>query len=178
MNILDALKKRHATQVHRGNEVICEKKQLNVDVRPELIQELRKLAAEFAVPQYAVTAQLLEIGAFYIEKALSSNRKKELMRKHLIDKHMLSIGYDDPEELLRLGEGNYASEFVSLSKSIVREASLFRRSIIEAKRTRNIDEVEMAEKRLLNSALMFADWISKHPIDEEPDDEEPNEEDV
>ena len=172
MNILDALKKRHEKQIQQENGTTSEKKQLNVWISQGIIDNLKRLAAEFAVPQYAVTAHVLETGTFYIKKTLNSDKKKKFLREHLIDMHLLNNGYDDPEELLRIGEGHYASEFVSLANSIVRDASLFRRFIIETKRTRNIDGVEMAEKRLLNSALIFADWITKHPMDEEPDEED------
>jgi len=170
MNIFEALKKRHENQIEQERETINEKKQLNVWVSPEIIEKLKRLAAEFAVPQYAVTAQVLETGTFYMEKALNNNKKKEFLRQHLIDKHILSSGSNDPEELLRIGEGHYASEFISLSNSIVRNAGLFNRSVSEAERTRNLDNAKMAEERLLNSALIFAHWLWKHPIDEETDE--------
>jgi len=172
MNIFEALKKRHENQIEQERETINEKKQLNVWVSPEIIENLKRLAAEFAVPQYAVTAQVLETGTFYIEKALNNNKKKELLRQHLIDKHILGSGDNDPEELLRIGEGHYASEFILLSNSIVRNAGLFNRTVIEAKSTRNLDNVNMAEERLRNSALIFAKWVWNHPIDEETDEEE------
>lgn len=172
MNILDVLKMRHEKQINQEQETINKKKQLNVYVSPEIIEKLKKLAAEFAVPQYAVTAHVLETGHFYVEKTLNNNKKKEFLRKHLIDKHILSSGYNDPEELLRIGEGHYASEFISLSNSIVRNAGLFNRSVIEAKRTGNLDNAKMAEERLLNSALIFANWLWNHPIDEETDEED------
>jgi hypothetical protein len=115
---------------------------------------------------------VLETGQFYIAKTLNNNKKKEFLREHLINKHLLDSGYNDPEELLRIGEGHYASEFISLSKSIVRNASLFNRSVIEAKRTGSLDNAKMAEKRLLNSALIFANWLWNHPIDGETDEED------
>ena len=49
---------------------------------------------------------------------------------------------------------------------------MFNRSVSEAKRTRNLDNVNMAEEHLLNSALIFANWLWKHPIDEETDEED------
>jgi hypothetical protein len=124
------------------------------------------------VPQYAVTRHVLETGIFYIEKVLNNKKKKEFLREHLIEKHMLSTGYNDPEELLRIGEGHYAFEFISLSNAIVRNAGLFNRSVIEAKRKGNLDSAKMAEERLLSSALIFADWLRNHPIDEEATEED------
>ena len=90
---------------------------------------------------------------------------------HIIDMHMLDSGYDDPEELLRIGEGRYASEMISLAKDVVRNLRILERVWADVKRTGSLGNVEKARKKLLRSALILADWLSTHPL-EEPDSEE------
>jgi hypothetical protein len=92
------------------------------------------------------------------------------LREHLIDKHMLDSGYDDPEELLRIGKGRCASELISMAKDVSRDRIVLGRVFTDAKRTGNFDNVEKAKNKLLMSALFLADWLSSHPLDEEHED--------
>ena len=171
MNILDALKKKHEKQMRQKLQTIGKRKQLNMTISPKIIQKVKKLAAEFAVPRYAIAEHLLETGHFYVSSILKNRKKREILREHLIDMHMLDSGYDDPEELIRIGEGRYASEMISLAKDIVRDLRLLERVWADAKRTGSLGNVEKARKSLLRSALILADWLSTHPL-EETDSEE------
>jgi len=171
MNILDALKKKHEKQMRQKLQTIDKRKQLNMTISPKIIQKVKKLAAEFAVPRYAIAEHLLETGHFYVSSILKNRKKREMLREHLIDMHMLDSGYDDPEELIRIGEGRYASEMISLAKDIVRDLRVLGRVWADAKRTGSLGDVEKARKKLLQSALILADWLSTHPL-EEPDSEE------
>ena len=171
MNILNALRKKHEKQRNQQLHSFGEKKQLNTTVNTKIIQKVRKLAAEFAVPRYAITEHLLETGYFYVSKILKNRKKREIIREHLIDMHMLDGGYEDPEELLRIGEGRFSSEMFSLAKNVVRDLRVLERLWADAKNTGDFDNVEKARKKLLRSALTLADWLSTHPL-EEPDPEE------
>jgi len=175
MNILDALKKKHEQQKNQQMPLLGEKKQLNMTVNTKIIQKVRKLAAEFAVPRYAITEHLLETGYFYVSKILKNRKKREVIREHLIDMHMLDSGYNDPEELLRIGEGRYASELISQAKIIIRDFRILERLWPDAKRTGKFDNFEKARNKLLMSALTLAEWLSTHPLEkldaEEMEDE-------
>ena len=171
MNILDALRKKHEKQKNQQMPLLGEKKQLNTTVNINIIQKVRKLAAEFAVPRYAITEHLLETGHFYVSRVLKNRKKREIIREHLIDMHMLDGGYEDPEELLRIGEGRYASGLISLAKNVVRDLRVLERLWPDAKRTGKFDNFEKARNKLLRSVLILADWLSTHPL-EEPDPEE------
>lgn len=174
MNILGALKKKHEKQIRQQLHMPGERKQLNTVVNTKIIHKVRRLAAEFAVPQYAIAEHLLETGHFYISRIMKKRKEREILREHLIDKHILDSGDDDPEELLRIGEGNYASALISLAKVVVRDFRVLERVWADAKKnikTANLDNVERARKKFLNSALNLAYWLSKHPL-EEPDKEE------
>ena len=171
MNILSVLKKKHEKQRNQQLHLHGERKQYNTTVNTGLIQNLRKLAAEFAVPRYAITEHLLETGYFYVFRILKNRKKREIIHEHLIDMHILDSGYDDPEELLRIGEGRYASGLISLAKIVIRDFRVLERLLPDAKRTGKFDNIEKARKILLRSALTLAEWLSTHPL-EEPDPEE------
>ena len=174
MNILGALKKKHEKQKRKEMQTLVERKQLNTTVSPRIIGKVRKLAAEFSVPRYAITEHLLETGHFYVSRILKNRRKRDILREHLIDRHLLDIGYDDHEELLRIGEGRYSSELISLAKIVTVDFRVLERLWADAKRTSNTNTIENAErarKKLLKSVINFANWLSTHPL-EEPDKEE------
>lgn len=173
MNILDALKRKHEIQIRQKQQLIG-RKQVNTAVSTTIIEKLKRLAAEFAVPRYAITEHLLETGNFYIFKVLENPKKKELLREHLIDRHMLDNGYDDPEELLRIGEGRYASELILLAKDVRRDLRVLGRVLPDAKRTGNLNVAEKAQDKLLRSAIILADWLSKHSLDETSEDQVEN----
>jgi hypothetical protein len=169
MNILDALKRRHEEQKSPDKPLIEKRKQTNTPLTYRIIGQLEKLKAEFAVPRYAIIEHVVETGIFYTFRTLKRPKKKELLREHLIDKHMLDCGYDDPEELLRLGEGRYAFELITLARIVRRDFMMFGRAVAEAKRAKNFDIAEKVQQQLLGSCVIFADWLSKHSLDETGD---------
>lgn len=178
MNILGALKKKHEKQKDRQLQMFLKRKQLNMTISPRIIQPVKKLAAEFAVPRYAITEHLLQIGAFYVSRAMNNRKKREFLREHLIDRHMLDSGYDDPEELLRIGEGRYASELILLAKHVISDFKILKRVLAEARRTGNLDNYEKAKRKMLDSAVTLAEWLSTHPLEEQDTEETQDEEET
>jgi hypothetical protein len=171
MNILDALKKKHMKQ--KGHRMLNfgDKKQYNVTIHPRIIQKVRKLSAEYAVPQYAIAEHVMETGCFYAFKILESRKKREVLREHIIDQHMLNSGYDDPEEIVRLGEGRYAADLLSMARVVVRDFRVLKREVSEANRRKIISGIEEHRRQLLHSVVNLAEWLASHPI-EEPDNSE------
>ena len=165
MNIFDVLKQKHIKQLEKNLDVV-DKKQLNTVISTRLIHKIKRMAADFAVPRYAITEHLLQTGHFYVNQILKNRKKKEILRRHLIERHMLNTGYDDPEEILRIGEGGYASELIAPSKTIIRDFRLLQRIWTDASKTGRFDDVEKARKKVVNSTLKLASWISSHPLEE------------
>ncbi len=82
------------------------------------------------------------MGYFYVDKTQKSPKIRELVRSHLIDKHLLDSNYFDPEEILRLGEGHYASELFVMSRKIIKQSRDLQREFYEADRTGNTKAFE------------------------------------
>lgn len=174
MNILDALKKKHGEQIDQEIPLLKTRKQLNMPVNIKLIDQIIRLAAEFSVSRYALVEHLLQVGCFYANKTLKNRNKnkREVLRTHLIDRHLLDSSYYDPEEILRLGEGRYASELLLLSKNLIKQFRNLDRLLSEAKRTGNFQAFYAARTKIIEPALVLADWLSSHPLDEIEDEED------
>lgn len=88
---------------------------------------------------------------------------------------MLDSGYDDAEDLMRLGEGRYASELLLMAKVVVRDFRVLKRALSEAKRTQDFNGVEISRDQLFKSVVILAEWLASHSL-EEPDLDETEEE--
>ena len=53
-----------------------------------------------------------------------------------------------------------------MSRMMIRDLRMFEQAISHARRTNNPDVAEKARDKLLKSAVIFADWLSKHHLDE------------
>jgi hypothetical protein len=166
MNILSVLKKKYDNVISRREEEVRGRRQFNMTVDERLIDEVKRLAAEFAVPRYVFGEHALECGSFYLDRAIRNERKREIVRRHLINTHLLDSGADDDEVILRIGEGRYASELLSLTKSVVGSWKVFQQAIYVTKRTGNVKYLEKCQRQLLESAVRLAIWLDSHLLDE------------
>ena len=148
------------------------RKQLNVYVHPQVIKNFRRLLAEYAVPQYGVVEHALQMGYFYLARVLRSDEKRKIIRSHLVNEHVLASNSKDNEEILRMGEGRYASELISLVKDVVSKARLAQRAMANARKTGNYRRFDIAKDPIFKSVLRLADWLCEHPLDETDRDTE------
>ena len=175
MNIIDALKKKVGYQVVDEEALYKQRKQLNVEVNAFLKLKLIRLAAQYAVPLYAIMEHLSQVGLFYLDKAQENPRIKDIVRSHVIDQHLISSTDTDSEEILRLGEGRYASELIPMSRKLVKLNHDLQKAFYHAKQTGETEPFEQIKKQLLESAFTLANWLSSHPFDEMDEDGEMSE---
>lgn len=166
MDIMGALRKKKHEAAKQEETRRQEKRQLNVLVNPRMIEKTKRLSAEYSVARYAVIEHALEIGCFYLDRILKSRSKHELVREHLIDCHLLANGFDDPEEIMRIGEGFYSSELISFQTKVTKSVVAFNLAVSIAERTHNFDAADRARDRLIKSVLAFANWLYKHPLED------------
>lgn len=166
MNILGLLKKKYNKEIEQRDEDIRERRQFNMIVDARLIDEVKRLAAWFETPRYVIVEHALDVACFYLTRTLKNPSKREAVRRHLIKDHLLDSGMDDDEVILRIGEGRYASELLSLAKSVTRNFRSLQNAIAIAKRTGNTADFKRSEKRLEKSVLTLAFWLESHPLDE------------
>ncbi|MFC1979849.1 hypothetical protein ACFLVS_03175, partial [Chloroflexota bacterium] len=166
MNILNILKKKYEEDIKKTVDDPKGRKQLNIKVDYRMIAKIKRLSAEFAVPRYVAAEYALEVGYFYLNRTLANRKKREVLRNHLINRHLLDNGYDDPEEILRIGEGRYASELISLAKNVMRDYGTVERAMAIAKKDGNFNSIDVARKKILKSTLTLADWLHTHPLED------------
>jgi len=166
VNIIDAIKskfRKEESQDERDYEV---RKQFNVPINTELIEKVKRLNAEFSVPGYALVEHVLQIGLFYVEKTLENRDVKDIVREHLINQHLLDSNHTDTEEMIRLGEGRFASELIALAKMVTNRYQDLKKEFSQVEKTGDTSAFELTREKLVESALNLARWVSSHPIDE------------
>ena len=137
---------------------------MNVDVR--LIGLLKRLASEFTVPRNVLGEHVLEIGCYYLTRAMESEEKTKILRQHLINVHLIDGGIDDSEAILRMGEGGNISKLLVQVGPVLRSWRAFQHAMVIARKTGNFAYLEKREEQLLRSAVGLALWIEKHHLDE------------
>ena len=171
MELAGFLKKKYEKIVRRKLDELKGRKQLNMTVDCRLIDEVKRIAAEFSVPRYVIVEHGLQIACFYLDKILRNPGKQEAVHGHLINGHLLVSEVCDDEAILRIGEGRYASELLSLAKCAVQSCKSFKHAVSVFQKTGDIDPVKKAEKQFQRSALVLVNWLDTHPLDEAENEE-------
>jgi len=166
MNLLGVLKKKYDNAIRQGDVKLRERQQLNMNIDTRLIGLLKRLAAEFTVPRDIVGEHVLEVGCYYLTRAMESEEKTKMLRQHLIDVHLIDGGVDDSEATLRIGEGGNILKLLVQVQPVLRSWSAFKHALAITKKTGNFAYLERCEKQLLRSAVGLASWIEKHHLDE------------
>ena len=169
MNILSMLKKKYQKEIEQREEGKRQRRQLNMMVDERLIDETKKLAADFTIPRYCLIEHLLETGYYYVTRAMANDDKTKILRRHLINIHLIDNGIDDSEAILRIGEGGNISQLLVQVRPVLRSWGDYKHAIMRAKKTRNTRDItyfERCERKLMESVIAFALWIEQHRLDE------------
>lgn len=166
MNILGALKNKFDSVKGEKVEGIGKRRQFNVTIADDLVNEVRYLAAEFAVPRFTIAEHGLAIGCHYLTKAMKDQGKRETLRQHLIDSHLLGSGTDEDEAILTIGEGGRAWQLLALAKRVIRNVEALERAMYIAQRSGDTYRMDKYKRELDKSVLRMADWIRKYGLDE------------
>ncbi len=172
MNILGALKKKYEDVLRQIGRQTRIRRQLNMNVDLRLREYLKGLHAELGVPRDIVGEHVLEIGCYYLGRILANERPAAILRRHLINDHLLDGKMEDTEVLLRLGEGHgNISELLDRIEPVLYSWRGFQRAFAYAKRTGNFAPFEAWKKHLMNSVVLFAEWLENDYRDEPGDGE-------
>jgi hypothetical protein len=169
MNILSLLKKKYKEEIEQREEAIRQRRQLNMTVDERLINEIKKLAAQFTIPRYCLVEHLLETGCYYLTRAMESEDRTKILRQHLIHVHLIDNGIDDSEAILRIGEGGDVSNLLTQIRPFLRSFRAFRHVALRAKKTGNLPDItyyDRCERNFLKSAIGFAIWLETNRPDE------------
>ena len=87
-----------------------------------------------------------------------------LLRKHLIDSHLLDDGYDDDEAMLRLGEAGSISDLVSQTAKVLHRWYAFRQAFEVAEKTNNADYLVRCRNELVRASIELAVWLERRGL--------------
>lgn len=166
MNLLGVLKKKYNNVIRQRDVELRERRQVNMSIDVRLIGLLKRLAAQFTVPRDIVGEHALEVGCYYLTRAMENEDMVKMLCQHLINVHLIDNGIDDTEAILRLGEGGSISKLLAQVEPVLRSWRTFKHALVITKKTRNFTCLKKREKQLLRSAVGLALWIEKHHLDE------------
>ena len=170
MNLLSILRKRYDNVLKQSEIELRKRCQLNMVVDKRLVKLLKRLAIEFATPRDIVGEHVIEVGCYYLTRAIESEKKTDVLRQHLINVHMVDSGVDDSETILRIGESGNISQLVSKAELVNKSWGKLQRAIAITERTGNLEYLKRCEKELLRAAIDLAIYLKTHHIDELQDD--------
>jgi hypothetical protein len=168
MNLLDVFKKKHEKELAASHLDARLRKQLNMMVDYRLCEALKVLSQKITVPRNVVGEHIIEVGSFYVAKAVDDEHKLGLLRKHLIDSHLLDDGYDDDESILRIGEAGSISELLKLAEKVLHRWHTFQRSLGIAEKTNSVDYLNRCQRDFSLASIELAMWLEKHGLFDDP----------
>ena len=104
MQLIHRLKAKYHHAIEKKYIKSINRRQFNITIAEEVIQGVRLLAAILEVPRYVIVEHLLQVGSYYILKAIKDEDDKERLQEHLVKTHLLGQELTDSEDILSLGE--------------------------------------------------------------------------
>jgi hypothetical protein len=172
MKLLDIFRKRRDEELKAHGLDVRVRRQLNMMIDYRLCDSLKDLSKELTVPRNVLGEHVIEVGIFYVGAAMENEGKMKLMRKHLIDSHLIDDGFDDDEAIIRIGEAGGISGLVAQAERVLDRWHAFQQALQVARRTRSADYLTKCEHGLLVAAVEMATWIDKHGLFDDPPDSE------
>ncbi|MFC1939287.1 hypothetical protein ACFLXO_01210 [Chloroflexota bacterium] len=166
MNLLGVLKKKYDNMIRQRDVELRERRQLNMSIDVRLIGLLKHMASELTVPRDVLGEHALEVGCYYLTRAMENEEKTGMLRQHLINAHLIDSGVDDSEAILRMGEGGNISKLLVQVSPVLRNWRAIQHAMVVARKTGNFAYLEKCKKQLLRSVVGLALWLEKHHLDE------------
>ena len=166
MGFIDYLKTRISIKRQSETPEWKSRRQFNVEIDPELANTVKTLAKMFRVPNYCVVEHAFQMAFFYILKAIQDKEKSRLIAKHLTDGHLLGFSGENEEAIIRIGEDNVNWLLLDQAKNIVARYKRFKHAMVVTERTRSMDYLDKCKRELDVAVLRFADWITKHRLND------------
>lgn len=161
LNIITAIKARLLNYVDEGEVLVKKKRQFNIKIEKEIIDQVRYLASRYGAPLAPTAAHMLQVGAYSLSKVSEDPRKKEILSSHIIDTHLLGIGADDDPAIIMMGEAGDTWKLLRYSKDVLRKYRKYCEAPRITKKTGDISYMQKAERDLLKSVVGFTMLLQK-----------------
>ena len=165
MNIIKAIKAKLLNSVGEDEALIKKKKQFNVTIEAEIIDQVHYLASRYGAPLAPTAAHMLQVAAYYMGNALEDTQKKDIISRHLIERHLIGgIGPADDPAILVIGEKSDYWKLLEISKHVLRAYKKYWQAPKITRRTGDIRYMQKAHDDLLRAAVEFAMWLQKQSL--------------
>jgi len=162
MNIIKAIKAKLLNSVGEDEALIKKKKQFNVTIEAEIIDQVHYLASRYGAPLGPTAAHMLQVGAYYMGNALEDTQKRDILSTHLIEAHLIGgIGPDDDSGILVIGEKSDYWKLLEISKHVLQRYKKYCQAPKITRRTGDIRYMQKAEEDLLKATVGFAMYLQK-----------------
>jgi len=156
MNIVTAIKTHFLNSVREDEKQIPTKKQLNVTIEKEIIDQVRYIASQYGVPIAPTAAHMLQVGIHSLSNALPDPEKREKISRHILDTHLLGIDENDSPSIITMGERGDTWKILEQSQYVLKSYARYCQAPKITMKTGDISHMKEAEKALLKSAVGFA----------------------
>jgi len=95
---------------YTGKKPGIRRAQYNMTIAEDVIAGVKALAATLKLPQYVVAEHLLQVGAYFVVRALQDEDAGPALEEHLVKAHLLGDELADSEDILTLGTDGLACE--------------------------------------------------------------------
>ena len=89
MGFLDSIKAKYHHRVEKKYLRLTKRMQFNLTIDENIIETVKLLAIVLEVPRYVITEHLLEVGAYFVLKAIKDNDNRQKLQEHLVKAHLL-----------------------------------------------------------------------------------------
>ena len=89
MGFLRRFKAKYHHKVERKYLGLPKRRQFNLTIDEEIIEAVKLLAIALEVPRYVITEHLLQLGAYFVLKAIKNDDYRQKLQEHLFKAHLL-----------------------------------------------------------------------------------------
>lgn len=164
MNLITAIKARLLHLAEEDEILVKKKKQFNVTIDEEIIDQVRYLASRYGAPLAPTAAHMLQVGAYYLANALEDTPKRETLSEHIIETHLLGIGPGDDPAIIVIGETSDSWKLLEYSKHVLRSYKQYCHAPKMTMKTGDVSYMKKAERGLLKAAVGFALLLQKRTM--------------
>ena len=68
---------------------MTKRRQFNLNIDEKIIDTVKLLAIVLEVPRYVITEHLLQVGAYFVLKAVKNDDYRQKLQEHLVKAHLL-----------------------------------------------------------------------------------------
>ena len=104
MGIIDRLTTTYHRLIGSKYNKAVKRKQFNLTINEDIVEAVRFIATMLEVPLYVACEHLLQVGSFHLLEDLDDPERRESLKEHLVNVHLLGRELDEDGFLVTSGK--------------------------------------------------------------------------